>query len=107
MKKAHLCWVADYAAGIAAALALGLALLLVVGWVNVFATHMVWGAVCTLLGAIVIALLIRGVPYIRERADERRQEEPEESLSGLLREMKEARTERELREKMRARRRYR
>ena len=107
MKRAYLFWVADYAAGIAAALALGLALLLVVGWVNVFASHVIWGLVCTLLGGVAILLLVRSVPYIRERADERRLEEPEESLSGLLRELKEARTERELREKMRARRKYR
>ena len=51
------------------------------------------------LGALVIAGLIRAVPYVRKRADEMRQQAPDESLSGLLRQLKEARTEREMREK--------
>ena len=50
------------------------------------------------------AILIRAVPYVRKRAEERRQEDPEESLAGLLGEMKQARTEREIREKLRGRR---
>jgi membrane protein implicated in regulation of membrane protease activity len=107
MKKAYLFWVADYAAGIAAALALGLLLLLIVGWVNVFGSHWVLGLACTVLGAVIIALLVRGVPYVRQRADERRLAEPDESLSSLLRELKQARTEREERVKMRGGRRYR
>ena len=101
MKKAYLFWVADYAAGIAAALALGLVLLLIVGWLNVFGSHVVLGLACTVLGAAIITLLVRGVPYVRQRADERRLADPDESLSGLLRELKQARTEREEREKMR------
>jgi membrane protein implicated in regulation of membrane protease activity len=105
MKKSHLFWLADYAAGIAAALSLGLLVLLIVGWVNVFTSHPFLGAVVTLLGVLIIVLLIRAVPYVRKRADERREREPDESLSGLLREMKQARTEREAREKLRGRRR--
>jgi len=105
MKKAHLFWLADYAAGIVAALSLGLVVLLIVAWVNVFRSHAILGAACTILSAFIIAMLIWGVPYIRKRADDRRFEEPEESLSGLLRELKQARTEREMREKLRGRRR--
>jgi hypothetical protein len=105
MKKSWVFWLADYAAGIAAALSLGLVVLLIVAWVNVFASHAILGAASTVLSALIIAMLIRGVPYVRKRADDRRQMEPEESLSGLLRELKQARTEREMREKMRGRRR--
>ena len=104
MKKAYLFWVADYAAGIVAALSLGLVVLLIVAWVNVFNSHAILGAASTVLSALVIALLIRAVPYIRKRADDRRQQEPEETLSSLLREMKQARTEREMREKLHGRR---
>jgi hypothetical protein len=107
MKKEYLFWVADYAAGIAAALALGLVLLLIVGWVSVFGSHLVLGLACTVLGAVLINSIVRGVPYVRQRADERRLAEPDESLSGLLRELKQARREREEREKMRGGRRYR
>ena len=105
MKKSYLFWVADYAAGIAAALGLGLLLLLIVAWVNVFASHAFVGTVVTVLCVAILAMLIRAVPYVRKRADERREQEPEETLSGLLRELKQARTEREMREKMRGRRR--
>jgi hypothetical protein len=80
-------------------------LLLVVAWVNVFNSRAILGAAITVLGALIIAMLIRAVPYVRKRADDRRQQEPEESLSGLLRELKQARTEREMREKLRGRRR--
>ena len=104
MKKAWLFWLADYAAGVAAALSLGLLVLLIVAWVNVFKSHALLGAASTVASALIIALLIRGVPYIRKRADDRRQQAPEESLSGLLRELKQARTEREMREKLRGRR---
>jgi hypothetical protein len=107
MKKEYLFWVADYAAGIAGALALGLVLLLIVGWAIVFGSHLVLGLACTVLGVMIIDLLVRWVPYVRQRADERRLAEPEESLSGLLRELKQARTKREEREKMRGGRRYR
>jgi hypothetical protein len=102
MKKSWIFWLADYAAGIVAALSLGLVVLLMVAWVNVFKSHAILGAASTLLSALIIAMLIWGVPYIRKRADDRRQQEPEESLSGLLRELKQARTEREMREKLRA-----
>ncbi len=105
MKKAYLFWLADYAAGIVAALSLGLMVLLIVAWVNVFKSHTIPGAASTILSAFIIAVLIRGVPYIRKRADDWRIQEPEESLSGLLRELKQARTEREAREKLRGRRR--
>jgi Na+/proline symporter len=105
MKKAYLFWLADHAAGIVAALSLGLVVLLIVAWVNVFKSHAILGAASTILSAFIIAVLIRGVPYIRKRADERRIQEPEESLSCLLRELKQARTEREAREKLRGRRR--
>ena len=103
MKKAWLFWLADYAAGIAAALSLGLLVLLIVGWVNVFSSHAVLGAASTVLTALIIAMLIRAVPYLRKKADDWRQQQPEESLSGLLRELKQARTEREMREKLRGR----
>jgi membrane protein implicated in regulation of membrane protease activity len=105
MRKSWLFWLADYAAGIAAALSLGLVVLVIVGWVNVFKSHPILGAACTILSALIIALLIRAVPCIRKTADDRREQEPEETLSGLLREMKQARTEREMREKLRGRRR--
>jgi len=106
MKKAYLFWLADYAAGIVAALSLGLVVLLIVAWVNVFNSHAILGAASTILSAFIIAVLIRGVPYIRKRADERRLREPdEESLSGMLRELRQARTERETREKLQGRRR--
>ena len=98
-------WLADYAAGIVAALILGLVVLLIAGWVNVFGSHVFLGGAVTLLSAFIIVALIRAVPYVRKRADDLRQEEPEESLSGLLRQLKEARTEREMREKPRGRRR--
>jgi hypothetical protein len=104
MRKSWLFWLADYAAGIAAALSLGLVVLVMVAWVNVFRLHAILGAASTVLSALVIALLIRAVPYIRKRADDRRQQEPEETLSSLLREMKQARTEREMREKLHGRR---
>jgi hypothetical protein len=103
MKKAWVYWVADYAAGIAAALIVLLALLLIAGWVNVFNSHALLGILSTVLGGLIIAALIRAVPYVRKRADELRQEAPDESLSGLLRELKDARTGRELREKRKAR----
>jgi membrane protein implicated in regulation of membrane protease activity len=105
MKKSWIIWLADYAAGIVAALSLGLVVLLIVAWVNLFMSHAIFGAASTVLSAFIIALLIRGVPYIRKRADDRRQQEPEESLSGLLRDLRQARTEREMREKLRGRRR--
>jgi membrane protein implicated in regulation of membrane protease activity len=105
MRKAWLFWVADYGAGIAAALGLGLVALLIVAWVNVFKSHLILGAMGTVLSALIIAMLVRAVPYVRRRADEVRQLQPEESLSGLLRELKHARTEREMREKLRGRRR--
>jgi O-antigen ligase len=98
-------WVADYAAGIAAALIVLLLLLLIAGWVNVFNSHVILGVLSTALAALIIATLVRAVPYVRGRADDLRLEAPDESLSGLLRELKEARTERELREKRQARRR--
>jgi membrane protein implicated in regulation of membrane protease activity len=104
MKKSRLYWLADFAAGIAAALSLGLGVLLIVAWVNVFASHAILGGVITVLSVAIIAILIRAVPYVRKRAEERRREDPEESLAGLLREMKQARTEREIREKLRGRR---
>jgi O-antigen ligase len=97
--------VADYAAGIAAALIVLLALLLIAGWVNVFNSHVLLGVLSTALAALIIAALVRAVPYVRKRADDLRLEAPDESLSGLLREMKEARTQRELREKRKGRRR--
>jgi len=100
MKKSFLFWLADYAAGIAAALSLGLVVLLIVAWVNVFKSHGILGVIATILSVLIIAFLIRAVPYIRQRADHRRQQEPEESLSGLLREMKQARTKREQREQL-------
>jgi len=50
-------------------------------------------------------MLVRAVPYVRQRADDLRREAPDDSLSGILRELKEARTERELREKRNRRRR--
>ncbi len=105
MKKAYLFWLADYAAGVAAALALGLVVLLIVAWFNVFRSHLILGVASTALSALVIVMLVRAVPYVRRRADERRLEEPDESLSNLLRDLKEARTEREEREKRRQRRR--
>jgi protein-S-isoprenylcysteine O-methyltransferase Ste14 len=104
MRKSWVYWLADYAAGIAAALSLGLVVLVLVAWVNVFKTHAILGAASTVLSALIIAMLIWAVPYVRKRADDRRQQEPEESLSGLLRELKQARTEREMREKLRGRR---
>jgi membrane protein implicated in regulation of membrane protease activity len=104
MKKSRLYWLADFAAGIVAAVSLGLGVLLIVAWVNVFASHAILGGVTTVLSVLIIAILIRAVPYVRKRAEERRQEDPEESLAGLLREMKQARTEREIREKLRGRR---
>jgi membrane protein implicated in regulation of membrane protease activity len=104
MRKSLVFWLADYAAGIVAALSLGLVVLLIVAWVNVFSSHAVLGAVSTVLSALIIAMLIRAVPYVRKRADDRRLQEPEESLSGLLRDLKQARTEREMREKLRGRR---
>jgi membrane protein implicated in regulation of membrane protease activity len=104
MRTSWLFWLANYAAGIAAALSLGLIALLIVAWVNVFTSHAILGAVISVLSAFIIVLLIYAVPYVRKRADERRQQEPEESLAGLLREMKQARTEREMREKLRGRR---
>jgi|SRR5208337_4033966 len=105
MRTSWLLWLANYAAGIAAALSLGLIALLIVAWVNVFTSHAILGAVLSVLSAFIIVLLIYAVPYVRKRGDERRQQEPEESLAGLLREMKQARTEREMREKLRGRRR--
>ena len=105
MRKAWVYWVADYAAGIVAALIVLLALLLIAGWVNVFNSHVLLGVLSTALAALIIAALVRAVPYVRKRADDLRLEAPDESLSGLLRELKEARTERELREKRQARRR--
>ena len=105
MRKSWVFWLADYAAGIAAALSLGLIVLLIVGWVNVFRSHLILGAVLTVLTAFIIVMLIYAVPYVRKRADDRRQQEPQESLASLLREMKQARTERETREKLRGRRR--
>jgi len=105
MRKSWLFWVADYAAGIAAALAVLLLLLLIWAWLNVFDSRLFLEALGTLLAALALVALVRAVPYVRKKADELREEAPEESLSGLLREMKEARTEREMREKLRGRRR--
>jgi len=105
MRKSWLFWVADYAAGIAAGLGVGLLLLLTWGWVNLFASRLVLGVAATILAALILVALVRAIPYVRKKADELREEAPEESLSGLLREMKEARTERERREKLRGRRR--
>jgi hypothetical protein len=105
MRKSWVFWLADYAAGLAAALSLVLLILLIAGWVNVFKSHAILGAAGTVLVALVIAALIRAVPYIRKKADDLRQQQPEESLSGLLRQLKQARTEREMREKLRDRRR--
>jgi hypothetical protein len=105
MRKAWVFWVADYAAGIVAALIVLLLLLLIAGWVNVFGSHVLPGILSTVLGAIVTAMLVRAVPYVRKRADDLRLEAPADSLSGLLRELREARTERELREKRNRRRR--
>jgi len=105
MRKAWVFWVADYAAGIAAALIVLLVLLLIGGWMNVFSSHLLLGILSTLLGALIIVMLVRAVPYVRRKADDLRRDSPDESLSGLLRELKEARTERELREKRKARRR--
>jgi len=99
MRRAWVFWVADYAAGIVAALVVLLALLLIAGWVNVFSAHVFLGIVSTAVFALITAALVRAVPNVRRRADELRLEAPEESLSGLLRELREARTERELREK--------
>ncbi len=104
MRKSWVFWLANYAAGIVASLSLGLVVLLIVGWVNVFTSHAILGAVLTVLSAILIAMLIYAVPYVRKMADDRRQQEPEETLDGLLREMKQARTEREMHEKLRGRR---
>ncbi len=104
MRTSWVLWLANYAAGIVAALSLGLVALLIMAWVNVFVSHAILGAVLTVLSAFIIVLLICAVPYVRKRAEERRQQEPEESLAGLLREMKQARTERERREKLRGRR---
>ena len=105
MRKAWVFWVADYAAGIAAALIILLVLLLIAGWMNVFNSHLLLGIVSTVAFVLVVAALVRAVPYVRKYADDLRQKSPEESLSGLLRELKEARTERELREKQKGRRR--
>ena len=105
MRTSWVLWLANYAAGIVAALSLGLVALLIVAWVNVFASHAILGAMLTVLSAFIIVLLVCAVPYVRKRADERRLQEPEESLAGLLREMKQARTEREMRERLRGRRR--
>jgi len=104
MRKSWLFWLADYAAGIAAALSLGLVVLVIVAWVNVFNSHTYLGAASTVVSAAIIALLIRGVPFVRKKADDQRLQMPEESLSGLLRQLKQARTEREMREKLRGRR---
>jgi uncharacterized membrane protein len=104
MKKSWVYWLADYAAGIAAALSLGLVVMLIVAWVYYFRSHTILGAVITVLGVFIIVVLIRAVPYVRKRAEVRRQEEPEGSFADLLREMKQARTEREIREKRRDRR---
>jgi hypothetical protein len=60
--------------------------------------------VLTILSAFIIAMLVRAVPYVRKMADDRRLQEPDESLAGLLREMKQVRTKREMREKLRGRR---
>ena len=105
MSKSWVFWLADYAAGLVAALSLGLVLLLIVAWANVFKSHAILGAASIVLVALIIAALIRAVPYIRKKADDVRQQQPEESLSGLLRQLKQARTEREMREKLRDRRR--
>ena len=105
MRKSLVFWLADYAAGIVAALSLGLVVLLIVGWVNVFTSHVILGVVLTVLSAFVIVMLIYAVPYVRKKADDLREQAPEESLDGLLREIKQARTERERREKLRSRRR--
>jgi len=105
MSKSWVFWLADYAAGVVAALVLGLVALLIVAWANVFKSHAILGAVGAVLVALIIAMLIRAVPYIRKKADDLRRQQPEESLSGLLRQLKQARTEREMREKLRDRRR--
>jgi membrane protein implicated in regulation of membrane protease activity len=103
MSRSWIFWLADYAAGIVAALSLGLLVLLIVGWVNVFGSHAILGVASTVLAALIIAMLIRAVPYLRKKADDWRRQQPDESLSGLLRELKQARTEHEMREKLRAR----
>jgi membrane protein implicated in regulation of membrane protease activity len=105
MSRSWVFWLADYAAGVVAALVLGLVALLIMAWANVFKSHAILGAAGTVLVALIIAALIRAVPCIRKKADALRQEQPEESLSGLLRQLKQARTEREMREKLRDRRR--
>src|SRR5271157_978095 len=105
MRKAWVFWVADYAAGIVAALIVLLLLVLIAGWVNVFGSHLLLGILSTVLGALVTAMLVRAVPYVRQRADDLRREAADVSLSRILRELKEARTERELREKRNRRRR--
>ena len=105
MRKAWVFWVADYAAGIAAAVIVGVLLLLIWAWFNVFNGHALAGWAGTVFSLLVIAALVRAVPYVRKKADEMRHESPDESLSGLLRQLKDAHTERELREKRRSRRR--
>ena len=79
MKKSRLYWLADFAAGIAAALSLGLGVLLIVAWVNVFASHAILGGVIRVLSVAIIAILIRAVPYVRKRAEERRRGGPRET----------------------------
>jgi membrane protein implicated in regulation of membrane protease activity len=105
MRRSWVFWLADYAAGVVAALSVGLVLLLIAGWVNVLGSHVFLGSAVTVLSAFIIVALIRAVPYVRKRADDLRQQQPEESLSGLLRQLRQARTEREVREKLRGRRR--
>jgi len=104
MKKGWIFWLADYAAGIVAALSVGLVLGLVVAWAKVFTSHPILGTASSVLCVLIIVGLIRAVPYMRRRADEQREQEPEESLSGLLRDLRQARTKREMREKLRGRR---
>ncbi len=74
MRKAWVFWVADYAAGIVAALIVLLLLVLIAGWVNVFGSHFLLGILSTVLGALVTAMLVRAVPYVRQRADDLRRE---------------------------------
>jgi len=108
MRKGWIFWLADYAAGIAAALSLGLLVGLAAAWTSVFRSHLILGVVSTALSALIIAILIRAVPYVRKRADDWRLQQPDESLSGLLKDMKQARAKREEREqleRLRARRR--
>ena len=62
MRKSWVFWLANYAAGIVAALSLGLVVLLIVAWVNVLTSHAILGAVLTVLSASIIAM--RFMPFL-------------------------------------------